>query len=150
MAIPPIPDGYHAVTPYLVTPNVPGVIAFLEKAFGARELEPRLLRPDGKVMHVAVQLGDSRIMMAEASDEFPAMPGMLYIYVEDADEAFQRAIDAGAEVLMPIEDQFYGDRNGGVKDPFGNFWWIGKQIEDLSAETAVKRTEEFWRSQQSS
>lgn len=149
MAVQPIPDGYHAVTPYVITSDAPGVIAFLEKAFGAQELEPRLMRPDGSIMHVAVQVGDSRIMLSEANDDSPAMPSMLYIYTEDADAAFQRAIDAGAEVVMPIEDQYYGDRNGGVKDPSGNLWWIGKQIEEADPATVLERTKEFWQSQKS-
>jgi len=142
MAAKPIPDGYHVVTPYLIVRGVPGLIDFMTKAFQAEVLE-RMETPDGTVMHAEVKIGDSMIMMGEASDKYPPMPAGLYLYVKDTDAVYRRALDAGATSLMEPADQFYGDRNAGVRDSSGNLWWIGTHIEDVPAEEMKKRAQAF-------
>ena len=137
----PIPDGYHTVTPYLVVDDPDGMIDFLERGLGAKLLD-RHDGPDGRMMHAALQLGDSKLMMGQAAGEWPAMPAMIHLYVEDTDALFRQAVAAGAEVLREPEDQFYGDRSGGVKDPCGNQWWISTHVEDVSAEEMKRRQEE--------
>lgn len=142
MSVKPIPDGYHAVTPYLIVPGVASLIEFLRQAFDAEVLN-RTDRPDGTVMHAEVQIGDSRIMLGEARPEWPAMPTTLYLYVPDADATYQRAIAAGAASLFPPTDQFYGDRQGGVKDASGNLWWIATHIEDVAPDEMERRAAAF-------
>ncbi len=146
MAAKPIPDGYHVVTPYLIIRGVPGLIDFMTKAFQAEVLE-RMEAPDGTVMHAEVKIGDSMIMMGEASDKYPPMPAGLYLYVKDTDAVYRRALDAGATSLMEPADQFYGDRNAGVRDSSGNLWWIGTHIEDVPAEEMKKRAQAFMKKQ---
>ncbi len=138
MAVKPIPDGYHAVSPYLVVSGAAKVIAFVEKVFGAKVKE-RMARPDGTVMHAEVIIGDSIVMMGEPRTGQPPMPAMLYVYVTDVDAAYQRALNAGGTSVMPLADQFYGDRSGGVKDPCGNMWWIATHTEDVPPEEMEKR-----------
>ncbi len=121
MTVKPIPDGFHSVTPYLIVEGVPGLIDFLKAAFDAKEIH-RTDLPDGRVMHAQLQIGDSMVMMGEAMEGLPAKPASLYLYVHDADAVYKRALEAGAESLMEPADQFYGDRNAGVKDPTGNTW----------------------------
>ena len=133
MAVKPIPDGYHSVTPYLVVNGADKLIEFAQKAFGAT-VNHRISRPDGRVGHAELQIGDSRIMLGEAHKEWEPMPTGIYLYVKDADAVFKKAIEAGAESVMPVGDQFYGDRHGGVRDASGNLWWIATHIEDLSPE----------------
>ena len=136
----PIPDGYHTVTPYLVVQGVDELIAFLKQAFDAVETE-RLPGPDGKVGHGEVRIGDSVVMMGEASGEWKPMPGMIYLYVNDTDATYKRALEAGATSVMEPADQFYGDRNAGVKDASGNMWWIATRKENVSPEELRKRAE---------
>lgn len=140
MTVKPIPEGYHTVTPYLVVPGVAKLIDFLKQAFGAEEKE-RHARPDGGIMHAEVKIGNSIVMMGEPQGEFKSMPmpSMLYVYVNDVDDAYKRALQAGATSVMAPADQFYGDRNGGVKDAAGNLWWIATHIEDVSPEELAKR-----------
>lgn len=142
MSVKPIPEGYTSVTPYLVTPDVPKLAEFLKAAFYAEEAFERLTRPDGSVMHTEVRIGGSPIMMGEPMEGFPAMPSMVYIYLADVDAAYQRALAAGAKPVMAPADQFYGDRNAGVSDPWGNMWWIGTHIEDVSPEEMKARAAE--------
>ncbi|MBX3414334.1 MAG: VOC family protein [Pirellulales bacterium] len=138
MAVKPIPDGYHTVTPYLIVSGVPKLLAFMKQAFDAQEMS--LTRhPDGSVMHADMKVGDSRIMIGEARDEWPPLPAMIYLYVPDTDATYQKAIAAGAETVMEPADQFYGDRNAGVKDPTGILWWIGTHQEDVSEEEMSRR-----------
>jgi PhnB protein len=134
----PIPDGYHSITPYLVVQNGAAVVAFLQKAFGAKVVH-RMDHEDGSLWHADVQIGDSHVMMGGASEESPAQPATVYLYVEDADAAYQSALEAGAKSVMPPTDMFYGDRNGGVTDPSGNSWWVATHIEDVSPEELEKR-----------
>ena len=142
----PIPDGYHSVTPYLIIKGAADAIEFYKKAFGATELF-RMPQPDGKVAHAEIKIGDSPIML---SDEHPEMgyvsptsiggsPVSLMIYVEDVDTIFKQAITAGGEQLKPLQDQFYGDRSGSLKDPFGHVWHIATHVEDVSPEEMDKR-----------
>lgn len=138
MPVKPIPEGYHTVTPYLVVPGAGRLIEFLKEAFKAEEVE-RMSQPDGTVMHAEVRIGDSIIMMGESSDKFPAMPAAIYLYVPDIDAVYKRALAAGAASTMEPANQFYGDRNAGVKDPSGNLWWIATHVEDVPREEMAKR-----------
>jgi PhnB protein len=142
----PIPDGHHAVTPYLSIKGAANAIEFYKKAFGAREVM-RMAQPDGRLGHAELQIGDSRIMLA---DEFPDMnfrsphsiggtPVHLHLYVEDVDAVVTQAVAAGAKVLRPVQDQFYGDRSGSLADPHGHVWHVATHKEDLSMEEIEKR-----------
>jgi uncharacterized glyoxalase superfamily protein PhnB len=138
MPVKPIPDGYPAVTPYLMVPEAARFIDFLSTVFGARVTE-QLKRPDGKIGHTEVRLGDSLIMLSEASDDHPATPVMLHFYVEDVDAAFARAVKAGGTVVAEPTEQFYGDRSGGVKEPCGNTIWIASHVEDVAPDELQRR-----------
>ena len=138
MPVKHVPDGYHSVTPYLVVKGVADLLPFLEKAFGA-SLSECLRRPDGTVMHAEARIGDSVVMLGEASEKHPPRPSVLYLYVPDCDAAWRRALAAGATSILEPTDQFYGDRSGGVADPCGNQWWIGSRVEDLSPEEIARR-----------
>ncbi len=141
MAVKPIPDGFHTVTPYLTVPGVARLIDFLKQAFDAKEVAPRFAQPDGRIMHAEVKIGDSIVMMGEPQAPWPTMPASMYLYVKDTDAAYKRALQAGATSLMEPADQFYGDRNAGVKDRSGNVWWIATHIEDVKPEEMGKRAE---------
>jgi PhnB protein len=141
-----VPRGYHAVTPYLCIKGAGSAIEFYTKAFGAREIM-RLNRPDGRVGHAELQIGDSRIMLA---DEFPEMdfrspapmggtPVHLHLYVEDADAVVKQAVAAGARLVRPVEDKFYGDRTGTIADPYGHVWHVATHKEDLTMEELRRR-----------
>ena len=140
MTVKPVPDGYHTVTPYLVVQDVAGLTDFLEQAFDAQEMV-RMGSPGGSIMHAEVRIGDSMVMMGEAGENNPPMPAMLHLYLEDADAAYRRALEAGAISLREPEDQFYGDRTAGVKDDFGNQWWLATHIEDVTPEEMQRRAE---------
>ena len=145
----PVPEGYRTVTPYLSVKGASDAIAFYKKAFGAEELV-RMPMPDGRVGHAELQIGDSRVMLA---DEMPEMGDAvtksprslggttfgLALYVPDVDALFKRAVDAGAKQMRPLANQFYGDRSGGVEDPFGHIWTIATHVEDVSPEEMKKR-----------
>jgi PhnB protein len=147
MSAKPIPEGYHTVTPYLVVEGAAKLIDFLKQAFDAEETF-RMPMPDGSIMHAEVKIGDSMVMMGEASDKWKAMPCAIYLYVNDADAVYRRALKAGATSTMESSDQFYGDRQGGVKDPSGNTWWIATHKEDVSSEELKKRAEKFMKQAQ--
>ena len=140
MAVNPIPNGYHTVTPYLVVRSAGQLIDFLKRAFGGKETICTT-KPDGSIGHAEVKIGDSMIMLGEACGEWQAMPCAIYLYVPDTDALYQRALQAGATSIMEPADQFYGDRNAGVKDPCGNIWWIGTRIEDVAPEEMKRRAE---------
>lgn len=142
MSVKPIPEGYHTITPYLIANEVKKLIDFLKAAFDA-EIIFKSENPDGSVRHAEIKIGDSMLMMGAAGDSYPAMPCSMYLYVSDTDEVYKKAMNAGAESMMEPADQFYGDRNAGVKDFSGNIWWIGTHIEDVSEEEMKKREEEF-------
>ena len=138
MAIKAIPDGYHSVQPYLIVEGAAKLIAFAKAAFGAEE-RMHIGGPDGSIMHAEVQIGDSVVMLADANAEFRAMPTTILLYMEDVDAVYKRALAAGATSERGPEDMFYGDRSAGVRDPFGNRWWIHMHIEDVSPEEMERR-----------
>jgi PhnB protein len=149
MTVKPIPEGYHSVTPYLIAKNASAAIDFYKKAFGAQELF-RMEAPGGKIGHAEIKIGDSILMIA---DEHPEMGHVgpetlggsgvgLMVYLEDVDTVFARAIDAGATAMRPLENQFYGDRSGSVKDPFGHTWMIATHVEDVAPDEMARRAEE--------
>ncbi len=146
----PVPDGYHALTPYLCVKGAAAALDFYALAFGAREVM-RLEQPDGRVGHAEMKIGDSHFMLA---DEFPEMghlgprtiggtPVSLLLYVDDVDEVFARALEAGATEKRAVADQFYGDRNGVLEDPFGHVWSIATHKEDLTPEELQRRLREM-------
>jgi len=140
MAVKPIPEGYHTITPYLPVDGGAKLLDFVKRAFGAQELV-RMETPDGRVGHAEVKIGNSVVMLADAStsDQGKVMPAMLYLYVEDTDKTYQQALEAGGTPLREPADQFYGDRTGAVRDPVGNQWWIATHVEDVPAEEMEKR-----------
>lgn len=138
MTVKPIPEGYRAVTPYLVVKGAAQLIDFMKQAFDAEETS-RMTYPDGSVSHAEARIGDSMIMLGEAAGDIEPMPAMLHLYVEDVDAVYKQAVAAGAEPLREPENQFYGDRTGGVKDAAGNQWWIATHIEDVSPEELARR-----------
>jgi PhnB protein len=146
MNVKPIPEGYHSVTPYLIVSGASDAIAFYKKALGAQEVM-RLADPGGKVHHAEIKIGDSRIMLADEHPEIQALspktvggsPVSIHLYVEDVDAAVERAVAAGAKLVRPVADQFYGDRVGGIEDPFGYRWFIATHKEDLTMDDIRRR-----------
>ena len=146
MAIKPIPDGYHSVTPYLIVKSAAQAIDFYKKAFGATELM-RFPGPNNTVMHAEIKIGDSPVMLADEPEggsyrnplAVGGTPVSLMVYVEDVDKIFNQAVAAGAKSTRAVQDQFYGDRSGNLTDPFGHVWTIGTHKEDVSAEEMQKR-----------
>lgn len=149
MPVKAIPDGYHTLTPFLTVRDAVNAIEFYKQAFGA-EVRGVMKGPDGKVMHAELKIGDSIVML---SDEFPEFgskspeaiggsPMGLHIYLDGVDAAFDRAVKAGATVEMPVMDQFWGDRYGRLKDPYGHKWSIATHIKDLSADEMKKSMDE--------
>jgi PhnB protein len=145
-----IPEGYHSITPYLVIKGAANAIDFYKRAFGATEVM-RMASPDGKIGHAEITIGDSRIMLA---DEYPEMghrspqsiggTGVsLMVYLENVDEVFKRAVAAGARQLQPVKDQFYGDRSGTLRDPFGHEWTLSTHVEDVSPDEMRRRAEQY-------
>jgi uncharacterized glyoxalase superfamily protein PhnB len=134
----PIPDGYHSITPFLIVDGAPELIDFAKQAFGAEETF-RMPGPGGQIMHAEMRIGDSMMMLSDASPENPPMPAMIHLYVPDAEAVYKRALQAGASSIREPADQFYGDRSAGVKDRFGNQWWLATHIEDVSPEEMEKR-----------
>ncbi len=141
-----IPEGYHSVTPYLIVRGAARAIDFYEKAFGAKELF-RMPQPDGRVGHAELQIGDSRIMLADEHPEVGARspqsvggsPVTIHLYVDDVDATVAGAVTAGARVTRPVADQFYGDRSGGLTDPFGHVWYVATHVEDVPADEIERR-----------
>ena len=148
MAVKPIPDGYHAITPYLVATGASKLVDFLKQAFDAQETF-RMPAPDGSIMHAEIKIGDSMLMLGEASEQWKPMPCALVLYVQDSDAVYKRALQAGATSIMEPADQFYGDRQGGVKDPSGTSWWIATHKEDVSSEELKRRGDEHMKQRQS-
>jgi PhnB protein len=123
MSVKPIPEGYHSMTPCLVVEGAAKLVDFLKKAFDAEEIF-RMARPDGGIMHAKIKIGDSMVMLGDATEQWRPITGAIYLYVNDADAVYKKALQAGSTSIMEPVDQFYGDRHGGVKDPAGNIWWI--------------------------
>ncbi len=136
------PDGYHTITPYLVVDGARKLMSFLEKAFNANEAHDCLMMGE-KVGHAELQIGDSKIMISDASEQHPAHPSVIYMYVENVDQVYKTALEVGATSITPPADMFYGDRHAGIVDPTGNKWWIATHIEDLTAEEIKVRGEQF-------
>jgi PhnB protein len=144
----PIPDGYHSITPYLIVDDGARAIEFYKKAFNAREMM-RMPGPGGKLGHAEIRIGDSVVMLADEAPEMDARsakhyggsPVSLMVYVEDVDKLFPQAVAAGAKEVRPVADQFYGDRSGTLKDPFGHSWHLSTHKEDVSEEEMKKRME---------
>jgi len=145
-----IPHGFHTVTPSLTVRDAAAAIEFYKKALGAEELM-RMPMPNGKIGHAEIKVGDSIIFL---NDEFPEMgnkspqtlggnSGALYLYVQDVDKAFKRAVDAGATSKMPVSDMFWGDRYGQVVDPFGQVWGLSTHVEDVEPEEIERRSKEW-------
>ena len=142
----PIPDGYHAVTPYLIVGDAARALEFYKTVFGGTEIL-RMPSPGGKIGHAEMQIGSSKIMLADEHPEmgargpkaFGGSPISIHLYVEDVDAVYSRAITAGATEKAAVKDQFYGDRSGTVTDPFGHTWHISTHKEDLSPEEIAKR-----------
>jgi len=155
MAVKPIPEGYGTVTPYLTIKGAAKALEFYKEAFGASE-QLRLTAPDGSIGHAEIRIGDSSIMLAddcaEAACRNPQTLGgssvALHVYVEDVDARFAQAVNAGAEVVRPVQDQFYGDRTGSLRDPFGHVWFIATHKEDLSPEELGRRAEAMFKKSQ--
>ena len=134
----PIPEGYHSLTPIVTVEGAVKLIDFLKQVFNAQE-EEVYKGPDDRVIHAELTIGDSILMLSDASPEFPALPAVVNVYTEDVDAAYRRAIKADATSLREPSNQFYGDRSGGVKDSHGNQWWIATHIEDVSQEELERR-----------
>jgi uncharacterized glyoxalase superfamily protein PhnB len=146
-----IPKGHHSVTPSLIVAGAAKAIDFYKKAFGAEELM-RFAGPDGSIMHAELRIGDSIIMLG---DEMPdqgargprsigGSPVSFFMYGENVDAAWKKAVDAGAKPVMPLADQFWGDRTGCLEDPFGHQWWLAQHIQDLTEEELQKNAESFF------
>jgi PhnB protein len=142
----PIPDGYHSVTPYLVVNDGARALEFYKQAFGATEVF-RMEGPDGKIGHAEIKIGNSHVMLADEHPEmgarspqaFGGSPVSLMLYVEDVDATVGQAVEAGAKLTRPVANQFYGDRTGGVTDPFGHVWYVATHVEDVPFEELQKR-----------
>jgi PhnB protein len=145
MAVKPIPEGYHSVTPYLIVKDASKAIEYYKKAFGATEIM-RFPGPNNTVAHAEIQIGDSRIMLAdEGQNEYRSpqaiggTPVSLMIYVNDVDKVFNQAVSAGAKQSRAVQDQFYGDRSGNLIDPFGHVWTVATHKEDVSEQEMQRR-----------
>jgi len=134
----PIPEGYHTITPFLTAHDAAGLIKFMKKAFHAK-LNYLMEAEDGMIRHAELKIGDSVIMVSSGNEAHAPMPAMLQMYVEDCDSVYDQAIKAGGESVSEPANQFYGDRSGGVKDKWGNFWWISTHVEDVSEDELQRR-----------
>jgi len=150
----PIPDGFHSITPTLTVRGAASAIEFYKEAFGAQEIR-RFLGLDGKsIMHAEIKIGDSRIMLSDESPQMKCLSpqsvggatGGIFLYVENADDVFNKAVSAGGKITMPIEDAFWGDRCGGIEDPFGHKWMIATHKKDMTLEEMQKAGQEFMES----
>jgi PhnB protein len=145
----PIPEGYHSVTPYLAFDDASEAIEFYKTALGAKE-RMRMEAPGGKIGHAELQIGDSIVMLADAFPQSATRPPSelggttagVFLYVEDVDAVVQRAVDAGATITMDVADQFWGDRFGSIKDPFGHSWSIATHVEDVPPDEMAERAKE--------
>ena len=146
MAVKPIPDGYHTVTPYLTVEDAAAAIEYYKKAFGAKE-RVRMDAPGGTIGHAELEIGDSLVMLSDPFPQAATQPptelggtsASVFLYVEDVDAVVRKAVDAGATVAMEVADQFWGDRFGSVKDPFGHVWSIATHVEDVPPEEIEER-----------
>jgi PhnB protein len=154
VAVKKIPEGYHSLTPYLIVDDAARALEFYGKAFGAKELM-RMPTPNGRIAHAEMQIGDSKLMLADEAPEMDAKsartiggsPVSIMLYVEDVDGVVARAAAAGAKITRPVANQFYGDRAGGLADPFGHVWHVATHVEDVS-EDEIKRRAADWATKQ--
>ena len=137
-----IPEGMHTVTPFLVVDGANELIEFIEQSFNGK-VASIMKTKEGRVMHAGVQIGDSQIMVTDSTEKYPAAGSRLYLYVDDVDETYKNAINAKGTSLREPTDEFYGDRSCGVKDAWGNEWWIATHVEDVDDEEMEKRAKEF-------
>lgn len=140
MEVKPIPEGYRTITPYLTVKGARNLIKFLEKAFDAKNMR-QTLRPDGTIANAEVLIGDSMIMVADGTEFWSPAPSSIYMYVENCDTVYRKAVELGGESLMEPQNMYYGDRNAGIRDFCGNMWWIGTHIEDVADEEIQDRAE---------
>ena len=146
MAVQPVPDGYHTVSPYLAVEDAATAIDYYKKAFGATE-RVRMEAPDGKIGHAELEIGDSIVMLADPFPQASTKPphelggtsAGVFLYVEDVDRVVKRAVEAGATVTMEVADQFWGDRFGTVTDPFGHVWSVATHVEDVPPAEMAER-----------
>jgi PhnB protein len=147
-----VPDGYHTLTPALMMENAGQAIEWYRKALGVEEVS-RFVGPDGKIMHAELKIGDSRFMVGEVMNgqkgprAIGGSPASLWVYVENSDAVFNKAVSAGGKVHMPVADQFWGDRAGAFTDPSGYVWWIATHTEDLSKDEVHRRADAFFKTQ---
>ena len=144
MAVKPIPDQYHSAQPYLLVDDASRLMEFMKATFGAEDLGT-MPTPEGKIGHAEMRIGDTIVMLADASTAegvSGAMPSTVVTYVEDCDATYERALDAGAKSIREPQDMFYGDRSAGVADPVGNHWWIHTHVEDVPEEEMMRRAQQ--------
>jgi PhnB protein len=140
----PVPEGYHTVTPILMVDGAAALIEFLERAFGAK-VKDRFTDPSGRIAHAEVVIGDSIVQLGDAAGEWKPIQVPLLVYVPDTDAAYEKALRLGATSAREPQDAFYGDRTAGVKDRFGNTWWLATHQEDVSPEEMHRRAEAEWK-----
>jgi len=138
----PIPEGFHAITPYLFAQGASRLIEFISAAFEG-ELISHEKRPDGAVMHATMRIRDSMLMLADPAPEFGPMRSSIYLYVTDCDTVYQRALSSGGISVFPMMTLPSGQRYGGIKDPCGNIWWVATQVEDVPPDEQERRWKEF-------
>jgi PhnB protein len=152
-----IPKGYHTVTPSICVAGAAKAIEFYKKALGAEEIM-RFPGPDGKLMHAEIRVGDSVIMLGDEMPEqgarspksYGGTPVSFFVYRENVDAEWKRAVDAGAKEIMPLQDMFWGDRTGCLEDPFGHRWWLAQHIQDLTPEEIQRNAEAYFSQMQPS
>ena len=142
MPMKPIPEGFHAITPYLFAQGAARLIEFISTAFHG-EVTSRQIRPNGAIMHATMRIGDSKLMLADATPRFGPMPTSIYLYVLDCDAVYQSALNSGGVSVFPIMTLPSGERYGGVKDPCGNIWWVATHVEDVPPDEQERRWKEF-------
>ena len=133
-----LPKGYHSVTPYLIVNGAPTLIQFMKQTFEAEGGEV-VKGPDGRIAHAELKIGDSVVMLADSTEKYPPIGSHLYVYLENVDSTFNRALAAGAVSVQEPADQFYGDRTAGFRDQTGNLWWIAQRVEEVSPEEMERR-----------
>lgn len=152
MAVSPIPERFGSVTASIVCTPCAEAIDFYERAFGAEEIMPRMTGPDGSIGHAEVRIGDTVVMLADEWPEGPTQSptslggstAALFIYTDDADALWERAVAAGAEEIFPLEVQFYGEKSGRIRDPYGHTWGISQVVEEVSDEEMRRRMASFY------
>jgi len=142
MSIKAIPEGFHAITPYLFVQGAARLINFIAAAFEG-ELISQQKRPNGEVMHATMRIGDSKLMLADPTPEFGAMPTSIYLYVADCDAVYQRALNSGGVSVFPMMTLPSGERYGGIKDLCGNIWWVATHVEDVPPDEQERRWKQF-------